>query len=208
MQQIFIIVLLCSLFFSCSKDEPSRIDRNKTINIRGDIARTKSMTFQDSNRRVVEYSFEIMHNGEGFLSSGIFLGTGVNYTTPSGVRRDLENDRFIFSGGHVMYTLEAFPDDVLLGDFITNAYNVLFIAALDTTSQLIDLREELWIERFFCRDTVGYIPNAILRKAQQEIITNFNAGNYERCYQLFDTAFVFRPTTGAKWLELKAKGIE
>lgn len=56
------------------------------------------------------------------------------------------------------------------------------------------------------RDTVGYIPNSVLRAAEVEIKTAFEALDNEEVYRLFNEAFTFVPVTGAEWRALKAKG--
>ena len=57
-------------------------------------------------------------------------------------------------------------------------------------------------------DTVAYIPNAVIQRAEAAIKTAFDAGDYDECMRLFEEAYVFIPTTGAEWRALKAAGIE
>jgi hypothetical protein len=45
-------------------------------------------------------------------------------------------------------------------------------------------------------------------EAREKITAAFNAGDLEECQRLFYEAYVFLPTTGAKWLEMKKAGIE
>lgn len=56
------------------------------------------------------------------------------------------------------------------------------------------------------RDTIGYIPNRVIRKAESDIKAAFEAGNYDECMRLFRDAYVFTPITGPEWRALKAKG--
>lgn len=56
------------------------------------------------------------------------------------------------------------------------------------------------------KDTLGYIPNAVVRKAEADIKAAFNAKDYDECMRLFREAYVFIPITGPEWRELKAKG--
>ncbi|MEG2755908.1 MAG: hypothetical protein RR931_04790 [Mucinivorans sp.] len=56
------------------------------------------------------------------------------------------------------------------------------------------------------QDTIAYIPNAVMIDAEIKIRAAFSAGDFAACYRLFEEAFVFKPTTGAEWLELKAQG--
>ena len=57
------------------------------------------------------------------------------------------------------------------------------------------------------KDTIAYIPNAVMREAQGKIEKAFNDGNYTEVYKLFHETFRFRPITGKKWRELKAQGL-
>lgn len=57
------------------------------------------------------------------------------------------------------------------------------------------------------KDTIAYIPNAVMREAQGRIEKAYNEGNYTEVYKLFHETFRFRPITGRKWRELKAQGL-
>lgn len=57
------------------------------------------------------------------------------------------------------------------------------------------------------KDTIAYIPNAVMREAQVKIEKAFNDSNYTEVYKLFNETFRFRPITGKKWRELKAQGL-
>lgn len=54
------------------------------------------------------------------------------------------------------------------------------------------------------RDTVGYIPNSVLRAAEIEINAAFSAKDNEAVYRVFNEAFTFLPVTGEEWRALKA----
>lgn len=56
------------------------------------------------------------------------------------------------------------------------------------------------------RDTIAYLPNAVMIEAEKKIRAAYDVENYEACYKLFEEAFVFYPITGAEWLALKAAG--
>lgn len=55
-------------------------------------------------------------------------------------------------------------------------------------------------------DTVGYVPEVVLRAAEARIKAAFADKNYTECYKIFDEAFTFIPITGAEWRELKRQG--
>lgn len=52
-------------------------------------------------------------------------------------------------------------------------------------------------------DTIGYLPNKMLKGALEKIKAEYDKKNYTEVYRLFDEAFTFRPITGAEWRELK-----
>lgn len=63
------------------------------------------------------------------------------------------------------------------------------------------------IGKYGVKDTIAYIPNAVMREAQGRIEKAYNEGNYTEVYKLFNETFRFRPITGKKWRELKAQGL-
>ena len=63
------------------------------------------------------------------------------------------------------------------------------------------------IGKYGVKDTIAYIPNAVMREAQGRIEKAYNEGNYTEVYKLFHETFRFRPITGKKWRELKAQGL-
>jgi len=58
------------------------------------------------------------------------------------------------------------------------------------------------------RDTIGYIPNSVLRAAEVQIKAAYDAQDYDAVYQLFDEAFTFYPITGGEWRALKAENLQ
>lgn len=56
-------------------------------------------------------------------------------------------------------------------------------------------------------DTIGYIPNAILRQAEAQIKAAYQAKDNEEVYRVFDEKFRFLPVTGAEWRVLKSQGL-
>lgn len=53
---------------------------------------------------------------------------------------------------------------------------------------------------------IAYIPQATVRAAWAEIQKAYNAGNYEKVYQLFQDAYTATPCTQMQWEALKEKG--
>lgn len=55
-------------------------------------------------------------------------------------------------------------------------------------------------------DTIAYIPNAVLEKAYKEIKEAFEKKEYQKVYDLFETAYTAIPTTGEIYKQLKKEG--
>lgn len=55
------------------------------------------------------------------------------------------------------------------------------------------------------KDTIAYLPNAVVAKAEKDIKAAYALEDYEACYTLFDQAFRFVPITGEEWRALKAE---
>lgn len=55
------------------------------------------------------------------------------------------------------------------------------------------------------KDTISYLPNAVVAKAEKDIKAAYALEDYEACYTLFDQAFRFVPITGEEWRALKAE---
>lgn len=56
------------------------------------------------------------------------------------------------------------------------------------------------------RDTIGYIPNSVIRSAETAIKTAYNNNDPDEVLRLFNDAFTFRPITGAEYKALKLQG--
>jgi len=63
-------------------------------------------------------------------------------------------------------------------------------------------------DRLGAKDTIAYIPNATLRDAETAIKEAYGKKDLEKCVELFNTAFTFRPTTGAEYRALKLQNMQ
>lgn len=63
---------------------------------------------------------------------------------------------------------------------------------------------EIWEtpSAFSRKDTIGYIPNSVLRAAEAAIKAAYAANDDEEVYRLFNEAFTFRPVTGEEYRAL------
>ena len=59
---------------------------------------------------------------------------------------------------------------------------------------------------FYERDTIAYVPNSVLREAEQKIYKAYADSNYTEVYRLFNEAYKFIPTTSKQWQRLKRSG--
>lgn len=57
-------------------------------------------------------------------------------------------------------------------------------------------------------DTIGYIPNSIIKNIHKRIKTAFITGDYDTCYEIFDHEYIAYPCTGEQYRKLVADGIE
>lgn len=209
MKKILMIVTLLA-FLGCSKDNESGfLDVNAKIAINGVLTRSINI---DTVTQIVENFAAIgWRNGEGY-SVGMSSGRGDRYDEHNSIRRDIENKRILFGGGHVIQTDGIDPTWSQLGMFITDAVDIVFVAFKDKESgDFINLKildDETNADAMFKVDTIAYIPNKILKKAQEDIKAAYAIEDFTTCYKLFDESFVFVPITGAKWRAMKAAGIE
>jgi hypothetical protein len=56
-------------------------------------------------------------------------------------------------------------------------------------------------------DTIGYIPNSVLKNAYDLIIPAFKNKQWQEIYDIFNEKFVFLPITGAEYRELVRTGL-
>lgn len=202
------LVLLASLTLWGCKDGDNDLDENYKMSVYGRSILTKGMA--DSVEIVLKNAYTVRWNPNDGTVPGFSLGTEEWYYDGGGCQRDFENRRFLFAGGWVIIPAYDNPAPSL-GPLITTGNDVMFIGLRDTiTGELFDIHYGDWasIPRRCIDDTLGYIPNAIMSSACARIIEAFNKKDYATCYAVFDSAFVFVPTTGSKWRALKEAGIE
>ena len=199
MRFLLTLAVLISLIAGCEKDK-NGFNPNYQLVVQGQLS-TKSVDSVDSVLNVVKNARTCTFLRDGRKVT-TFLGANDNYLDYENQIRDFENRRFLYSGKYVIYT------EGVLGMYIVGASDLIYESRLDSLGNTIDPRFDLDYHGAMTMDTIAYIPNKILKKAQDGIIAAFNAGDYETCYELFDNAFIFIPTTGEKYRKLKELGIE
>ena len=99
---------------------------------------------------------------------------------------------------------------VLQGSNVVNEKGELIYAFIGSRDVLLESWTNWgtpqWDANNYTRDTIAYIPNAVLEKAQQEIEAAYQAEDYATCYKLFEEAYTFYPITGAEWRAIKEAG--
>lgn len=58
------------------------------------------------------------------------------------------------------------------------------------------------------RDTIGYIPNSVIRAAETAIKAAYADKNTELVYSIFNSAFTFKPITGSEYKALKEQNLQ
>lgn len=180
------VALCVFMFSSCEKGSKGQLlDPNAMISIRpaAGVPSGKAETNPE------HWSAErIVRQVNGIYFQNNILDPGATYGRGFGPQqRDLENMRLLMFGTDIIDQGGYYVTSFIEGENVLLVYIIPSVIA-----PLID--------------TVAYVPNSVLRKAQVEIKAAYDAGDYTTCYSLFDKAFTFIPITGAEWLALKAKG--
>lgn len=187
----FFLCLLMVSIAGCKEDEPTSglWDPNATVNIRPVIEHNaQTAHFLKAFKQVAHLSaLEIVKQTEGmyFQYEGITYDRGFH-----ALQRDT-----------VQPCLKMYGTDIIDQE---GNYHAPFIEGVDCV--LIRLFYVGTPREY--RDTIAYIPNAVLRAAETRIKAAYAIQDYASCYQVFDSAFVFIPITGQEWQYLKAAHIQ
>ena len=211
--KVFLLSLMaCLLLASCEKDKKG-LDPNAKISVTGVRSLTKADAgdipaggidgtgITDSLEFITKYAFDChMVMPGGLTPSRAFGFTEDDYY----LLRDLENNKLKFWGSDAISS-----DGQLLGPFVATYTDIVVVVAKwpDGTAAM-PLGFDMVQHDKITYDTVAYIPKSVVLEARAKITAAFNDGDFDTCYKLFDEAYVFLPTTGAKWRALKQTGIE
>lgn len=88
---------------------------------------------------------------------------------------------------------------LMYGTDVIDQFGELYTAFIEASNYIFVTRGE----RLAIIDTIAYIPNSVMRKAESSITEAYRKGDYATCYKIMDSAFIFYPITGEEWLELK-----
>lgn len=204
MKQIFIVLaLLATVIASCSKDDKQKLD--PLIKVTG-VSRSpqlRSGEINDSLAFITRYAWKwrAMSKKMGH-DTGRDFGLGGDDMWL--IQRDTLNNKLLLLDVDVINGGE-------LGGFIVDHSDVVLLGVKQPgEDKLIHPKDQGSVGDMakLIDDTIGYIPNRVILDAREKITKAFNAGDYIECQRLFNEAYVFIPTTGAKWRAMKAAGIE
>lgn len=178
---LFLTLAVITLLASCckTKDQPN-ILKGVTLNINvKESLRSEKNQKLFTPREIVEKTFvmEFFATEDNVLSTRGF----------SDAQRDYVNNR-----------LKMWASDIIRERDGVIELQTYFLTARDVTL-LQGINEDR-------SDTIAYIPNAVLEKAYKEIKEAFDKEEYQKVYDLFETAYTAIPTTGEIYKQLKKEG--
>lgn len=184
MKQLILVLAACAALISCKKEtNKGRLDPNAQIALNpapGTKAYDPENPAHLTAKQITERATIISYWNED-ITTAKAVERGF---TPE--QRDLTNNRLMMWGTDVIDALGNLMPDFIEGhDFLL----------------------EEWLDEglpTFHKDTIAYIPNAVIRAAEQKIKAAYYAEDYATCYKLMDEAFIYTPITAAEWRELKA----
>lgn len=189
-RSIYLIAILLGLVLaSCEKEEPKffRIDPNATVKIKPDQVSQKSFQAVKSN---VEHltPIEIVKQADVLVGHNDELGSSFTMWTFVGKDTISEPPALLRWATDILYDSDGFGHYTLTTDFI-NGYDFVICRG-----------NAQW------RDTIAYIPNAVMRNARDLILSSLAAKDTSSVYVHFENAFRFIPITAQEYMELKGRG--
>lgn len=192
MKKLIFILTLVLAVVSCKNNEPKKpfiIDTNAMVNLKPDVknwAKAPQFIMKSSNSATHLTPLEIVQQA---------VGISWTYNNKTGDRGFNNEQRDVTSNPPM---LKMFASDIInIDQYNKPYYEPAFIEGVDCI---------LFRSYNNKRDTIGYIPNAILRAAQPLIKSAYDNGDNETVYRLFNEAFTFLPITAAEWQDLKKQG--
>lgn len=203
MKQIFIVLVLFVVVASCNKDDKQKLDPLIKVTGVSTLPQLRSGEINDSLAFITRYAWRwrAMSKEMGHDTGRDFgLGGDDRWL----MQRDTVNNRLMLQDIDVI-------DVNQLGNFIVDYSDIVLLGVKQPgEDKLIHAKDAETAGNLakLIPDTIGYIPNRVILDAREKITKAFNADDYIECQRLFNEAYVFLPTTGAKWRAMKAAGIE
>lgn len=153
------------------------------------------------------------------INAPLFIGKSTGHLTPLEIVKKATGLRFYneklgaingtgaaggFAGKDTTSFVPAFlryGTDVVAPDGFGVPYLVPdFIYAYDCVIEIFRTNKDI--------DTIAYIPNSVLRKAESDIKSALANKDTAIVYSIFQNAFKFTPITGAEYRELKRQNLQ
>jgi hypothetical protein len=194
MKNLIALLTIAIVLFSCSKEETLtssfRLDPEAMISIKADRDAFSSTGLRDQKHLT---ALEIVRQATALymMNEELFGNQGANRLFGD-YQRDTVSE---------VPALKMWGTDIIAQD---GTLTLDFITSHDVVIQHIDCD----ITGTIGIDTIAYIPNAVLRVAEDSIRTALKNSDTAAVYRIFNNAFTFRPITQDEWLDLKRQGIE
>lgn len=204
---LLLLAALPALFVACHKDSPEQPQKQVYDGLRPVPIRaaegTRAYIYGNmlTGKQVVQQTWAMRGTAPD--------GTAVGDKGFTAEMRDTVNPALKLLMKDVVYkTLD--DDTPLLEGFFLTLRDVVFIRNLhiekgDTTFCGYEKDYSGSMLYVHEQDTVAYVPNAQLEKAEPLVRAAFAKGDYEQCYKMLEKAYTFIPITGAQWRKLKAE---
>ena len=193
MKKIILFLLALVVFIGCNPEEPIvekiKIDPLATVDIKpdpkgwGNLRSTNpehlsALEIVEQTTAMQYYNPDILDYVDGVWERGF-----------DEMQRDLNPDNPMLK----MWALDIITEE---GEYLPHFIESENIILMSFDLTVVDSP----------RDTIGYIPNSVMRTAETAIKAAYANGDTEAVYQLFNEAFTFRPITGAEYKALKEAG--
>lgn len=203
MKQIFILLVVLAVIASCSKDDKQKLDPLIKVTGVSRLPQLRSGEINDSLAFITRYAWKWSAFSKKYNQS-VKRAFGLGGDDMWLSQRDTLNNKLLLLDVDVIMEGE-------LGGFVVDHSDVVLLGVKQPgEDKLIHPKDQGSVGDMakLIDDTIGYIPNRVILDAREKITKAFNAGDYIECQRLFNEAYVFIPTTGAKWRAMKAAGIE
>lgn len=204
MRKIMIVLLSFVAITACNNKTPDKPKEEAKLDPYAKLYVNYQATKADENG--LETAEYIVRNC-AFLRSKIMPDWGGNFTNglldigsqehTYNIHRDFVNYRFVFDG------VDAVTEDGQPGRFFELADVVFTVAKFDDVRVFpTDIKTLEGLQH----DTVAYIPNTVMLKIKEDILTKIKEGDIEACHKILEKDFVFIPIKdGAEWRSLEGK---
>ena len=199
---LLLLAALPALFVACHKDSPEQPQKQVYDGLRPFPIRAAQGTRA--------YIYGNMLTGKQVVQQVWAMRGTAPDGTPFGDKsftaemRDTVNPALKLLMKDVVYT--TFEDEKpLLEGFFLTLRDVVFIRNLNIEKGGYEKDYSGSMKYVSEQDTVAYVPNAQLERAEPLVRAAFAKGDYEACYKILEKAYTFIPITGIQWRKLKAQ---